>query len=351
MSLEKLLSALGDSISRMLVSMKRFVGNNWHGLLPPQYILSRRRFKRVVLDPPDLEPGSWRGAGKALVDYDSGLFWMTTRPRRATPIRGYAVEIYRSRDGDSYDLATVMDKETVSSMAGITVNSIEGQQLLRDPSTGRYHLYLSVDTPPAGWATLLLVADDPKGPWESRGIVMERGPGFDSMEARDATIDIVDGRYFALYKASDGERIRMALATSGDGVRWRKHGLLRLDGLEQPPALLLCGKILAGSLGPIFMGCESRAIVRGAMVGDTFAAYAIDHRGMNLERIFAARWDPRSPYERGDFPIHSYLDMVYDPFKDRLLMYVEAIDPKDIGLNQEVDRVLLYEVSLDGRTG
>jgi len=104
--------------------------------------------------------------------------------------------------------------------------------------------------------------------------------------------------------------------------------------------------MFAGSLGPVFIGLENKVRVKGAAVTDIFVAYTLDHRNLNLERLFAARWEPLSPYERKDYPIHSYMDMVYDPFKDRILIYVEAIDPQDIGLNQEVDRVLLYEVPL-----
>jgi len=330
----------------MLVNLKKFLGYNWHGLLPPQYILSKRIFRKVVFDPPDFNPGSWRGAGKALVDLENKTFWLTTRPRKAHPVRGYAVEIYESRDGENYSLVTSLNKETVGSMADITIQSIEGQQILKDPSTGKYHLYLAVDTSPPGWDTLLLTAEDPRGPWEAHGIALKRGTEYDSREARDATIDIIDGKYFALYKANDGKRVRMALATSGDGINWEKHGLLRLNGLEQPSYLLLCGKMFAGSLGPVFMGLENRVVVKGAAVTDTFVAYTLNHRKLNLERIFAARWEPMSPYERKDFPIHSYMDMVYDPFRDRILIYVEAIDPQDVGLNQEVDRVLLYEVPL-----
>lgn len=330
----------------MSMGMKRFMGYNWYGFLPPQFVLSKRRFKKVVLEPPDFNPGSWRGAGKALFDFEDGLFWLTTRPRKATPIRGYAFEIYKSKDGENYSLVISMDKEAVGSLAGITINSIEGQQLLRDPLTGEYHLYLAVDTPPLGWDTLLLKAEDPKGFWRACGTVIKRGTDYDTKEARDATIDIIDGRYFALYKANDGNRVRMALATSSDGVNWIKHGLLKLNGREQPSYLLLCGKIFAGSLGPVFVGLETRKVIKGAAVTGTFVAYTIDYRNLNLEKIFSARWEPLSPYERKDFPIHSYMDLVYDRIRNRLLLYVEAIDPRDIGLDQEIDRVLLYEVPL-----
>ncbi|RLF24518.1 MAG: hypothetical protein DRN15_02345 [Thermoprotei archaeon] len=330
--------------------MRRFIGYGWQGLVPPQYLMLKRRFKRVILEPPDYNPGSWRGAGKVLVDYDSHEFWLTTRPRRRPPLRGYAVEIYSSRNGEDYALELTISKEELSEICKLRILSIEGQQLLRDPLTGKYHLYLAVDVdrpPRPGWDTLLLVADDPKGPWESKGLVIRRDAVFDIAEARDATIDIIDGRYFALYKANDGLHVRMALAVSHDGVEWKKLGVLSVDGSEPYTYFLLYGRILSGGLGIVFMGFESIYVVKGAAVSNTFSSYIIDYRNMNLETLFKSWWKPLSPYERTDYPVHSYADIVYDPFRNRILIYIEAIDPRSIGLNEEVDRLLLYEVPLE----
>lgn len=333
-----------------MFNLRKYVGLGWQGLLPASYLLRARRFKRVVLEPPDYNPGSWRGAGKVLVDVDHGEYLLTCRPRRARPVRGYAVEIYKSSNGEDFSLVATITKEELSEMTGLEVRSIEGQQLLLDPATGRYHLYLAVDNvgsaPVPGWDTLLLVSDDPKGPWESRGLVIRRGPTYDCREARDAVIDVLDGVYVALYKANDGGRVNVALAVSNDGVEWRKLGVLRLGGASQPAYFFLYGRILAGSLGPIFVGFETRMVVEGAGVTDRFSSYLIDLRERNLVKLFSGRWEPQSPYERKDYPVHGYCDVVPDPLQDRVLIYVEAIDPRDIGLDKEVDRLLLYEVGL-----
>jgi hypothetical protein len=284
------------------------------------------------------------------VDAERGEYLLTCRPRKAHPVRGYAVEIYSSRDGEEFRLLASITKEELSEITKLEVRSIEGQQLLLDPATGRYHLYLAVDnfTPSRGygWDTLLLVSDDPRGPWECKGLVLRRGDSYDSVEARDAVIDVIDGLYVALYKASDSLRVNTALAVSSDGVEWRKLGILKLDGGSQPGYLLLSGRILAGALGPVFVGFESRVVVEGAAVTDTFSSYLIDLHGLNLVRLFSGRWEPRSPYERPDYPVHSYCDVVPDPLRDRILIYVEAIDPSGIGLNKEIDRIILYEVPL-----
>ena len=327
-----------------------FQGFGWHGLIPASYLLRARKFKGVVLEPPDYNPGSWTGAGKVIADYSRGEYFLTTRPRKAPPLRGYAVEIYKSHNGENFSLLTSISKEELSEMTGFTIRSIEGQQLLVDPATGKYHLYLAVDNvgsaPVPGWDTLLLVADDPKGPWENKGLVIRRGPTYDCREARDATIDIIDGLYIALYKANDGRRVNMALAISTDGVKWRKLGLLSYEGESQPGYLLLCGNIFAGALSPIFIGFENRLVIEWAAVTDTFSSYMIDLKNACLTRLFSGRWEPLSPYERKDYPIHSYCSILFDHPNNRVLLYVEAIDPRDIGLNKEVDRLLLYEVDL-----
>jgi len=323
----------------------------WSGFPPPQAILRNKKFKKVVLEPPEYKPGAWRGAGKVLIDLENREFWLTTRPRKARPVRGYAVEIYRSKNGEDFYLETSITREELISETGVKIASIEGQQLLRDPLTGKYYLYLSVDVdepPIPGWDTLLLAAEDPKGPWKSLGFVLRREESYEVLEARDSVIDIIDGLYFAVYKANDGSRVNMALAVSRDGINWRKLGVLGLDGKSQPHYFFLSGKIFAGALGLIFIGFETLYVTRGGGYTDTFVAYLLDHRRADLETLFKGKWVPESSYERRDYPVHGYCDIVYDPFKERFLIYIEAVDPSsDLGLDYEMDRLILYESCID----
>ena len=334
----------------------------WRGIIPPQQILSNRRFKCVVLNPPNFSPGSWIGAGKVLVDYNSKEFILTARPRKVEgDVRGYSAEIYRSKNAEKFELTCTISKEEVASRSGLRIHSIEGNQLLKDPLTGRWHFYLSVDIGKefvwggSYWETLLMTADNLEGPWESKGLVLKRGETFDANQARDPTIDIIDGRYFCLYKATDTEhRTQAALATSPDGIKWVKHGPFTIDGKPQPSYVLLSGTIFAGSNGPLFMGFDGRRHVdnpkyRRIAVANMFSAYNLDYRRMNLETVFTAPWKPLSQYEHEKYPAHSYMTLAYDPFKKRMLIYTEAIDPKltkEIGLNSNVERVILFEVPL-----
>ncbi|MBS7624360.1 MAG: hypothetical protein QXF59_06675 [Candidatus Bathyarchaeia archaeon] len=324
----------------------------WHGIYPPQAIFSRRRFRKILLNPPKFEPGSWCGAGKLWFDPWDEEFLLTSRPRSAES-RGYALEIYRSRDGENYSLIWRINKEEIESICNQPVQSIEGTQILRDPLTGRYMLYISVDVSERRWETYLMSADDPSGPWIGEGFALRRDKEYDSAEARDPTIDIVDGKYICLYKArAEGSRVvRTALALSRDGKSWVKMGVPTVDGREQPNYLLLYGSIMAGCNGPTLIGTATREVVKDAALTDTFAAYTIDYRRLNLETIFEAKWKPGSIYEHPTYPIHTYAGVACDSPRGRWLMWIEAVDPttsKEPGLNLEVDRLLLYISSAKG---
>jgi len=337
----------------------------WYGSYPPQAVFGGRRFRRVLLNPPNLRPGSWCGAGKLWISKEDGEYWLTSRPREGEEKRGYAVEIYQSIDGENYSLVSWISKEELSEISGVRVHSIENQQFVRDPVTGRYFLYLSVDvakeniagrpekTYESKWETYLISAEDPAGPWRREGFVIRGDADYDSGEARDATIDIVDGRYLCLYKARKaGTSItHTALALSSDGRNWVKLGEPKVDGRVQPDYFLLNGSISAGCAGPIFVGSKTTDVVKGAALTKDFAAYVIDYRRLNLETIFSARWLPGSRYEHQEYPIHTYMNVVYDPLRDRWLTWIEAVDPicsKEPGLNLEVDRVLLYVTEPSG---
>lgn len=294
------------------------------------------------------------------MDVDNEEYWLTSRPREGGIRRGYAVEIYKSIDGEIYSLSASLTKEEVGEMAKTQVHSIENQQILKDPLTGRFHLFLSLDIAEenrAGsenkvfeskWETFLLSSEDPSGPWRPEGFVLRGDKEYDDAEARDPTIDILDGQYFCIYKArSAGSNIvKAALAISQDGKWWYKLGILRIDGKPQPDYFLLSGSILASCLGPIFVGTKSTDVIRGASLARYFVAFRLDHRNVNLETILSTYWVPGSQYEHGEYPIHTYAQVAPDLIRgNRWLIWIEAVDPqksKEVGLNSEVDRVLLY---------
>ena len=332
----------------MTKKSKESRGPSWRGPdIRPQDIYLRRAFNRVVLDPPEFEPGSWRGAGNCIKDEKSGLFWLVTRPRTRER-RGYCFELYSSKGGDDFSLRGTTAKEELSQLLGNEVLSIEGQQLLSDPLSDLYYLYLAVDIGHR-WQTALLSSDDPLGPWKFEGLVLRRDHDYDSFEARDATVGVVGGQYLAIYKASDGNRVNAALAVSSDGKTWDKRGSLKLGGQHQPAYHFLYGNIVPSEHGPLFIGFESADVLNKAAISKRFVSYLVNEEAVNLLPVFLTTWEPLSSFERTDFPIHSYGDLVHDPDRSRILFFIEAIDPEhsaEVGLNLEVDRVLSYSVGL-----
>ena len=347
--------------------MRKKTFSFWQGLPPPQYIYTNLHFKSVALEPPDPRPGSWIGAGKALIDYENKEFILTARPRRAEGgVRGYAANIYLSKNAESFNLVCSISKEDIIERGKIMIHSIEGTQQLKDSLTNRWYFYLSVDTGAEFiwggifWETLLMTADDLKGPWESRGLVIRHDQNYDSCQARDSSIDIVDGTWICLYRGHNYQGdVRMALATSTDGIIWRKHGPLRVDGQELNP-FRTSGTTFSGTSGPIFMGISARPVDKSLQYvyydkgkvphgrKHDFVAYEIDAKDMNLLTIFRAPWEARSRYEHQECPLLGYSSLIYDSFKNRLLFYTEAIGPesKKLGLNETMERVLVYECQL-----
>ena len=331
----------------------------WQGSPPPQYIFKNLRFIGVALEPPDWKPGSWCGAGKAVIDYENEEYLLTSRPRKMEDgARGYAAEIYRSKDGVKFSLVSKITKEEVTEKSGIKVWSIEGTQLLKDPLTGNWHFYLSVDTGPeyvvggVFWDTMLFVSDDLKGPWKYKGFAIRRGHGrvFDSVQARNATIDIIDGLWMAIYRATDLDwRYRMGLAVSSDGIYWEKKGPFTVDGTAEHTHFATMGSIFPGSLGPVLIGLTWRN-QQGRIVVD-FTAYRVDDLNMNLQTIFRAPWTARSKYEDKERPTYGhYCTLVHDRLRNRILFYLSAVDPrpetKKEGWTEVCVRELVYECPL-----
>ena len=65
------------------------------------------------------KPGSWIGAGGCTFDPVEGCFLLSARPRKAeNKARGYAANLYRSDDGESFELVHSIDKERSRNSAG-----------------------------------------------------------------------------------------------------------------------------------------------------------------------------------------------------------------------------------------
>ncbi len=125
----------------------------------------------------------------------------------------------------------------------------------------------------------------------------------------------------------------------------------------------MSGTFFPGSNGTLFIGLEKdegepehevvhadkHGVVHGGGPPRNFVAYRLDADGGNLQTLFRSPWIPGSEFEHPDHPILGYMSMVHDQANSRMLIYIEALDPqytKRIGINETVERLLVYEAPL-----
>jgi hypothetical protein len=176
----------------------------------------------VAIPPPGTGAGNWVGAPSAI--RHGGEIFLAYRLRR--PIgqgRGYAIEIARSADGESFTTVQTITKEQVDA------ESLE-RPVLVDLPDGRWRLYLSCATyGTKHWRIEVLEADDP-GSFDpaTRWTVL---PGDDAKAVKDPVIMRRDGIWHLwasthpLADADEADQMVTEYATSPDGLDWTWHGV------------------------------------------------------------------------------------------------------------------------------
>jgi hypothetical protein len=172
---------------------------------------------QVVVPAPDPGPGNWAGAPSAvLVD---GFVWLAYRVRRPLDAgRGIAVDIARSRDGESFEPVARVHRETFGA------ESFERPALMRLPN-GRWRLYLSCATPGSKhwWIEAVEAQEPSRLGWGSRHIAFS---GDRETAVKDPVIVQRDGEWSAwvcchpLGEPGQEDRMSTWLATSNDGLSW-----------------------------------------------------------------------------------------------------------------------------------
>lgn len=340
-------------------------------VIDPQYIFSNKHFKAIALEPPDYSPGSWTGAGNVVIDPASGDFILSSRLRKAeNRARGYTACIYRSKNGENFNYVSEVTKEDIITQSGLDVHSLEGVQLHKDPATGHWYFFISINTDTdftwggLQWQTALMQAERLEGPWKYVDVILKNDRWYDRHHARDISIDIVNEDWLCLYKARDAEHVaRVGFATSTDGISWNKQGTFTLDGEDRH--FWVSGKILPTTSDPIFIGLEKmedvvaseqdvvtydqQSVGHGGGPPRNFVAYSLDIRNRNFKTLFRSPWVAGSQYEHKQHPVLGYSTLVEDKANKRILIYVEAIGPESeqMGLNETIERVLVYEVPLN----
>jgi len=109
----------------------------------------------TIIEPTGNEAGFWAGACSALMDSDTGKFYLYYRMRQPRPVRGGHCFIAESDDGVRFRTIWHATREDFDS------TSIEKSSLLKTPD-GKWRLYISYVDPADGrWRTDVMQADRP----------------------------------------------------------------------------------------------------------------------------------------------------------------------------------------------
>lgn len=176
----------------------------------------------VVVEPPGEGSGYWAGAPSAALGAD-GAIYLAYRLRRPLGVgRGYANVIARSKNGESFEEISVLDRESFD------CESLERPALVALPGGG-WRLYVSCATPGTKhWRVDALDAVRPDGfdPLRRRTIL----PGTATEGLKDPVV-MWDGAQWHMWVcvhpldvAGEEDRMTTRYATSTDAIEWQLDG-------------------------------------------------------------------------------------------------------------------------------
>jgi hypothetical protein len=309
------------------------------------------KFKKIILQPPNKKPGSFRGAGALLIDGKD--YWLTSRTRTAEK-RGYEVEIYHSKNGYDFSSIKTISRKQMEEFTGNKISSIEAQQIIRDPKTGKFYMYVSIDLIdnkyPHMWVVLLLIANKPSGKWINGGIVMYPKEPFNTV--KDCNIGIFNGRYIALCKAyiDKDKKLFTTLYTSSDGIKWKYSGIPTFNGKKQKSIFALDGSIYKFNNKIFVIGTKEEIFTRGLTTTNRLCIMELDLSKKDIKTVVSEKWKHLSNYERKNYPIHTYFTAVPDYAAGEWKVIAEITDPrytKKLGVFDVVDNVIMYTSTLN----
>lgn len=172
---------------------------------------------KTIFPPEGRGKGNWVGA-PSVIKMPGDQVWMAYRTRTPDK-RGYKVTIAKSTDCFSFTSVFTIYAEELG------VDSLERPALIRDPVTGKFKLYLSVDRPYYGWQIVKL--DDVEKPEDfspatSQVVIRPSAEGSDSRAVKDPFVFTLGYQYFMTYIGWDEIGEQAFLAFSPDGRNWKK---------------------------------------------------------------------------------------------------------------------------------
>lgn len=179
-------------------------------------LLTQDDFKSysVVAVPPGNTLHCWAGAPSAVYDPDSDKFYIIYRVRNPEK-RGFEARIAESSDG--------VDFKTIKVFTNTEFNcpSIERSAIIKDPKTGKFKLYPSVDHAP--WRILKLDdVDDPRDFDSATAKPVLEGIESGPTHVKDPFVMVdANGLYRMYYIGFRSSHEELFMATSKDGESWQ----------------------------------------------------------------------------------------------------------------------------------
>ena len=177
--------------------------------------------------------------------------------------------ISRSEDGISFEEVKVIRQ---ADFAGRKVKSIERCSLFIDPWTGLFKLYLAIDQEFRNWVIVKL--DDVESPEgfdaSTAQVVLARsGYGSDSKSVKDPFIMTVGRQYYMFYIGNSTRCELPHLATSVDGVNWKRfegNPIMAGTGWHEFCLRIACVMPLAQGYAVFYEGASLNEIIREAEI-------------------------------------------------------------------------------------
>jgi predicted GH43/DUF377 family glycosyl hydrolase len=178
---------------------------------------------------------------------------------------GEATRLHMATSGDGHawtPQGTIMQRGPQDALAA-------SHPCLVSTEAGWWLFFTGYDGARGSRHAVTLAAVSPSGAsWDRLGAVLEPGEG--ELATSHPCVIVIARTFYMFYASDDGERVAIAMATSGDGVSWDRHGttLAGVDGgpdeggVHSPCAV----RLRDGSL---------RMWYAGLAAGDTGLAYRI----------------------------------------------------------------------------
>jgi len=284
----------------------------------------------VVAEPPKPVEDFWAGAPSVIED-SKGVIWLAYRKGiMENSVRKSDLYLARSEDGINFETIHEWKAESFGCIR------TERASFLVDPWTKQFKLYITRDalekppgTPEFQWDIAKLADVDSPAKFDISTVVGVLGPsgsGSDGRDVKDPYVFTLGNKYYMFYIAAGKTHEQCHMATSDDGILWRRHTdnpILRHGAWHD--FFVRPSFVLPQTMGAIVYYEGSNKQWYGP-VFNVQTGFAITFDFQNFYDITISGPVLSSPTQ-GKYGTCRYMDCIVQ--KNRVLFYYEAARPDD----------------------